>query len=377
MNIIFWQWTQSIHQSAYIRALAELPTVGNVRAVFMESVEPERIAMGWHVPEYGDVSVILSPSPKTIDSLLQEIDDGTIHIFSEFTGNLTIRKILYRRMKDKGIIGLLSEGRDPRGFKGLLRILHSFICERRIAKRADFILTIGHLASDWYLKCGFKPKSMFDFSYVVENINLKRKYTQALDGAFRITFIGGLITRKRVDLLLKALSQLDTRDWELRIIGDGPEKALLEALSEQFKLKDKIHYLGSMDNTDARQELTNSDLLVLPSHWDGWGAVVNEALMCGTRVVCSDYCGAKTLIEGTPWGGIFECDSSESLANALKAQIFRGPVSDEERSAIKQYSHTIAGPSIAAYLGHILEFITGTDTIRPTAPWKDYVDANQ
>ena len=40
-----------------------------------------------------------------------------------------------------------------------------------------------------------------------------------------------------------------------------------------------------------------ADVLVLPSRFDGWGAVVNEALMVGTPVICSDRCGASDVIE--------------------------------------------------------------------------------
>ena len=59
------------------------------------------------------------------------------------------------------------------------------------------------------------------------------------------------------------------------------------------------------------------DLLVLPSLFDGWGAVVNEALQAGMRVLCSTACGAASLLDGRQRGGSFDPDRPESLRRAL------------------------------------------------------------
>ena len=111
-----------------------------------------------------------------------------------------------------------------------------------------------------------------------------------------LIFVGQLIPRKRLDRLLRALAAVRSTDWVFRIIGDGSERRSLEKLALELNLLRRITFTGALDNGAVRNELANADLFVLPSRWDGWGAVVNEALMSGTPVICSSYCGAADLI---------------------------------------------------------------------------------
>ncbi|MDD5034070.1 MAG: glycosyltransferase family 4 protein [Methylococcaceae bacterium] len=365
---VFWYYTPSPHQSAYIRALAEEGNTVKLTIVVMGGLEEERRTQGWRVPDFGNAQVILKPGQEIISEILQSVDANTVQVFSEFIFDSTIRAILLQSLTRPGLIGLISEGRDWRGTKGILRQLHSLTCERRFAQRVDFVLGIGHLAGEWYRRCGYSPEKIFDFAYVVEKpIDIEAKDYQ---GPLRLVYIGQLIPRKRVDLLLQALSHLNSQAWELRIIGEGPQAQKLTKLAKGERLNGPVRFLGVKDNAEVRHELANADVLVLPSHWDGWGAVVNEALMSGSRAICSDFCGAAELIKETPYGEVFAGDSASTLAKALQRQTTKGPVSSEERQEIKQYARSIEGESIAGYLDEIIGFVAGDNEQRPIAPWK-------
>jgi glycosyltransferase involved in cell wall biosynthesis len=279
---------------------------------------------------------------------------------------------MLRANATNAIIGIISEGRDWRRPKGLLRKFHSFFCERRFADRADFVLAIGTQASEWFRQCGFSQDKIFDFCYVVEKTDEIRSQN-IIDpcGPIRLCYVGSLIKLKRVKLLLESLSCLKSYKWQLCIIGDGPERIKLSNLSKTYGISDRVEFFGTMGNEWVRQELNNTDILILPSYCDGWGAVVNEALMSGARVVCSDFCGAAELIKGTAYGGVFTTDSPESLAAVLREQFSKGPVRWQERQAIIHYSEAFSGPSVAHYLGEIIEFVAGGKMEqRPVAPWK-------
>lgn len=364
-KIIFWQKTPSPHQSAYIRALAQ---IANVKLVVTGELEPERHALGWRQPDFGNAETLIKPDKKTIVELQKSVDADTVQIFSEFISDPGIRDILSHSLAAPGLLGILSEGRDWRGAKGLLRQAHGWVCERRFARRVDFVLGIGHLANQWYRRCGYQPQKIFDFAYVVEPPTDREPVEY--HGPLRILYVGQLIPRKRVDLLLQALSQLGGLAWHLRIIGDGPQTQALAGWADTKGLSRRVCFLGVKDNAEVRRELANADVLVLPSHWDGWGAVVNEALMAGTRALCSEFCGAAELLRDTPFGGVFACDSAAALAEALKQQIAAGPVNAGQRQTIKQYAQTFAGPAIADYLGAIIDFVGGEGQQRPIAPWQ-------
>ena len=57
--------------------------------------------------------------------------------------------------------------------------------------------------------------------------------------------------------------------------------------------------------TKIPEVICESDCLVLPSRYDGWGAVISEALMVGTPVICSDNCGAANVVTASNVGSVF------------------------------------------------------------------------
>src|SRR5437870_11248743 len=75
--------------------------------------------------------------------------------------------------------------------------------------------------------------------------------------------------------------------------------------------------------------MDSADLLVLPSRYDGWGAVINEALMSGIPAICSDNCGAADLVRSSvQLGAVFRAGSAIDLARVLGTWIRRGPLSE-------------------------------------------------
>jgi glycosyltransferase involved in cell wall biosynthesis len=364
-RVVFWQSTMSPHQSACLRALAELPGIGGVHAVFTRPLPAERRRMGWRAPEYGRVAVHLNPAEATVADLLEA---GDVQIFSGFIAEPRVRAIFRRARGGRAVLGILSEGRDWRGAQGLLRRVHARFREGLMAADVRFVLAIGHLAAEWYRRAGYPPERIFEFAYGVESPE-SGEDSPDYRGPLRLLFVGQLIPRKRLELLLEALSRLPSRDWTLRVVGDGPERGRSEAGAGARGFGERVRFLGTLDNRDVRRELARSDVLVLPSRWDGWGAVVNEALMSGARVVCSDFCGAADLVRGTAQGGVFACDSAPALAAVLADQLRRGPVGAEERRAIRQYGECLGGPALARHLADIFAFVGGQTPNPPLAPW--------
>ncbi len=73
------------------------------------------------------------------------------------------------------------------------------------------------------------------------------------------------------------------------------------------------------------------DLLILPSIFDGWGAVVNEALGRGMRVLCSNGCGSSVLLDGEQRGSVFNLEANDFELHLVK-WLKKGKVSEEERA---------------------------------------------
>jgi glycosyltransferase involved in cell wall biosynthesis len=102
----------------------------------------------------------------------------------------------------------------------------------------------------------------------------------------RFLFVGQLIERKGVVELLDAFAGLP--DGELYVAGDGPLRPLVEQAVESGR----VNYVGHVDRAALQRLYANSDVLVLPSRYEVWGLVINEALEHGLPVVATGAVGA-------------------------------------------------------------------------------------
>ena len=156
---------------------------------------------------------------------------------------------------------------------------------------------------------------------------------------------------------------------ELQIIGDGPEHERLQELARTCGIEGRVGWLGQMETDQAVERMAQADLLVLPSRKDGWGAVVNEALMVGTPVICSSACGASDLLRH-PWiGSVFQSGNVSGLVAELNSWIRKGKVDSVCRDRLRQWSRCIHAPAIAGYVEQIMEHIYNGKP-RPEAPWR-------
>lgn len=104
--------------------------------------------------------------------------------------------------------------------------------------------------------------------------------------AFVIGNAGWLIQRKRFDVLLSVLSELQKSEAAICVIaGDGPLRADLEALSRELGISEQVRWLGW--RKDLRDFYLALDVLVFNSDWDALGRTPIEALALGTPVVAS------------------------------------------------------------------------------------------
>lgn len=106
-----------------------------------------------------------------------------------------------------------------------------------------------------------------------------------------VLFVGRLISRKGLDVLLKAIAGLAT-PLRLVVIGDGPERGALQTLASDLGLHGRVQWLGRCSNTKARQWMPHAQAVLVPSVFEQWGLVVNEAWMSPTLVLGSDTVGA-------------------------------------------------------------------------------------
>lgn len=106
-------------------------------------------------------------------------------------------------------------------------------------------------------------------------------------------FCGQMIHRKGIDLLLKAFDQLVSFGSRAELLLVGREADLGSFISAvSHDARRKIRYLGFQPPEQLARFFGEADVFVLPSRYDGWGVVINQALAAGMPIICSDQVGA-------------------------------------------------------------------------------------
>jgi glycosyltransferase involved in cell wall biosynthesis len=127
---------------------------------------------------------------------------------------------------------------------------------------------------------------------------------------------GQMIARKGVDLLLTAFSHLTNA--RLVLVGREAElPSLLAGLPDSVRAR--VFYAGFRAPEELPAFFAQADVFVLPSRYDGWGVVVNQALGAGLPIICSDQVGAgQELVEPEVNGLRFRSGDAVSLLEQMR-----------------------------------------------------------
>jgi len=369
---IFWQVVPSPHLAPFFRELArKLGSSGVVHCVFERPVPQERLDLGWALPDYGDALVVIQPEPAEVEALLDARDSRTHHFFSGLVMSRWLRDCYKHASSNPGVCGIITESRDNRGLKGLLRGLHSQVIERSWRASSSMVFAMGGQGVSWLAAIGYSPTILFPFAYVVDLPTRTMPHTGKRD-CVKFVFVGKLEPRKNVGLLLKTFLGKDFEQCELVIVGDGPDRRVLEKRVADSPWATRVQFSGALPNESVRTVLCNADCLVLPSHYDGWGAVVNEALMAGTRVIVSDRCGAADVVEKGYNGFVFKAGDLRSLLSAMLRILDMGVIDPATRQELVASAEVLSPSLLADYFLDVVRYVEdGQEGPRPQPPWRN------
>ncbi len=136
---------------------------------------------------------------------------------------------------------------------------------------------------------------MMPFERSEEKANRGREIKRRFGYRPLMIFVGKLRYYKGLQFMVSAMRGISKGD--LLIIGDGPEREKLGRLVEEFKLEDRVHFLGELSDQEVIDHLFAADVFVMPSHLtsEAYGLSQIEAMACGLPVIS---CKLKT---GVPY----------------------------------------------------------------------------
>jgi glycosyltransferase involved in cell wall biosynthesis len=132
-----------------------------------------------------------------------------------------------------------------------------------------------------------------------------------------IVCIGRLSAEKAQHTLLHAMTLLPADcKWRLAMIGDGPDRAALEAFARSNHLADRTFFTGYVPDPFAW--MMRARVVVLCSIYEGLGNTIIEALACGTPVICSDCpYGPREILQNGRYGTLTPVGDPAALASAI------------------------------------------------------------
>lgn len=358
-RIVFWQPNHSPHQFALLDALSRHENAPTVELVVSKRANAERQVFGWGEIVYEHVVTHEAPSAAEIEVLVGKQADSSVHVFSGIANDKIGRLAIEACIRHSATIAVMAEAGawNGEGYQRYLRLVKHMLLKQKYGKHIKAFLPMGQTGMRWYSRLGYPREQMMPIGYFVDS----ELVTASLPTICEILFVARAVPLKGGDLLLHSLANIKHLQWHATLMTQGPEREKWEALAHALGLSERVEFRNYETSTAYAQRLAFASVLVLPNVGDeGWGAVVNEALLQGTPVICTTLTGAQDMVG--PGRGEVVTPNVDSLAAALERQIGRGIPTAEQRAEVADWTRQHwSGEAGARKLVSVLEGMATRD----------------
>lgn len=219
------------------------------------------------------------------------------------------------------------------------------------ADRARFDAHVEAMSPEIRAKCVRVPAMVRAESYWPP---LSREPRRA--GHFSLIVIGRLVPRKGVDTVLRALALLRRkgRSAELKVVGDGVERARLERLAMELGVGSAVDFAGYVSRELIASLLWKADVCISGSVQEGFSMTLLESLASGVPVVGFDVGGIADVVVPGLTGVIAKEKTPEALASAVEELL---PISDEKRVECMRVANGYSAEIVAEQIGAVFDAV--------------------
>ncbi len=313
MKISYYTNVISPHQLPLAREIAKRIGEDNFEYVYRDDLYADRLDMGWaesfpewcvmgdeNEPDLMEADIVYTGGLRPIDLIARRVAAGK-------------RTFYYteRWFKPYGILPGRWRMFSPRYrlmAKRMVKLLNNPLCK---------VLTIGPWAKKDMIEIGVKESQIVDWGYYVEPSNTNHQPPTTNHTLLKVLWVGRMIGLKRVDTIIKAVKDIANSkemsfDIELTLVGDGISRNTLEGMVGDAP----VVFRNPQPINKIRNTMRKNDVYVLASDSnEGWGAVVNEALEEGMKVLGTFEAGASAAM--LPEEDLFHAGDWKTLAKML------------------------------------------------------------
>lgn len=220
------------------------------------------------------------------------------------------------------------------------------IAARTSARKCARIIAISNDMKYWW---EFSGASASRIAVIPYGVDIKRFHPVAnaqrrVGWSSRCThllYVGRLSHEKGADLLLKAFAQVakDNPCAQLHVVGEGPDRALLQSLVQKLGLAGQVTFHGWVKKHQLPQIYAASDVCVVPSRTEAFGRIVLESMACRTAVVGARVGGIPDMVKDNITGLLFDVGNTHALAERLRWAMQNGSKMEEMARIACEYVH--------------------------------------
>lgn len=259
--------------------------------------------------------VALSPRAwkRTLDALA-DFQPDVVHIHEPVVPLVAVAAAWYG---DAGLVGTFHAWSEKDRLYRLARPVG-----RAVMKRLDVAIAVGTDCASYHAAAIGVPVSRF--TVVPNGVHVGRFAAPArpreMSRPPRLLFVGRLEPRKGLPVLIRAFVMLKAHhpDAQLKVIGDGPERAESAALLPAA-MRDDVEWLGNIDNDLTPAHYAQADIYCSPARGgESFGIVLIEGMAAGAAVVASDIIGYDAVVRDGVDGILVPPSDPPALAAALR-----------------------------------------------------------
>ena len=242
-------------------------------------------------------------------------------VFSQEYSLITLRLLQLRKKFGYRLIAICDDSKDM--IEGNDFSMTHTLARKVVPGHLDEIILHSPDVLEWYRKRFGKGILM---PIIADEVKMRERLKDAapmssslieeygLEDKKIILFVGRLVGLKNLHRLFESYASIKDKG-RLVIVGYGPERASLEALSASLGLD--VIFTGARFGNELLAWYNIADVLALPSTQEAFGAVTGEALTCGCRVMVSKRAGSSSLVRNGENGLVVDPENAASITEAL------------------------------------------------------------
>ncbi len=221
-----------------------------------------------------------------------------------------------------------------------------------VMNRADFFASSGAECDKYYTYYHVNPEKIIHYRFTSQTnkdieknkqfINRRDEFRKKFNVEEKIVLfsVGQQIPRKGYDILIQSMINI-SKDVVLVIAGGKPEENVKKIISEN-KL-DNIQFVGFKTKDELSEYFCSADIFILPTRYDIWGLVINEAMSFGLPIISTNKCAAAIQFRNQFDNGIIVpiediCSLSKAINELVYDKELRDKYARNSLESIQEYT---------------------------------------